>query len=114
MRRRIDIEIDDIGEFCSKAGITRPLEGPQAMRLQLVRPPNALYRAQREAIALLPSRSPATGPPGRRPSAGHRHHPGHLIGCDRRPAGLAGLVAQPTLNPLLRRSAAAIATRSAN
>jgi hypothetical protein len=48
MRRRIDIEADDIGQLGREAGIARALEGPQAMRLQVVRPPDALHRAERE------------------------------------------------------------------
>ncbi len=48
MRRRIEIEVDNVGEFGREGRIARALEGPQPMRLQVVRPPNALHRAQRE------------------------------------------------------------------
>jgi hypothetical protein len=45
MRRRIDIEPDDVSQLGGKAGIARALEGAQSMRLQLVSPPDALHRA---------------------------------------------------------------------
>ena len=40
MGRRIEIEPDDVGELGGKAGIARPLEAPQPVRLQFVRPPD--------------------------------------------------------------------------
>src|ERR1700730_5515950 len=43
MRGWIDIETDNVGEFGRKTGVARALEGPQAMRLQVVRPPDALH-----------------------------------------------------------------------
>ena len=98
MRRRIEIEADDVGELGLKAGIARPLEGPQPVRLQLVRPPDALHRAHREPHRL--GHRPA-GPMGRlmrRFGASQRHQLGRLIGRDRRLAGLAGFVAQQALN----------------
>src|SRR5947209_6472197 len=48
MRRGIDIEAEDVAELGRKTGVARALEGPQAMRLQVVPPPDALHRAQRE------------------------------------------------------------------
>jgi len=62
MCRRIEIEADDVGELGLKAGIARPLEGPQPVRLQFVRPPDALHRAHREPHRL--GHRPA-GPMGR-------------------------------------------------
>jgi hypothetical protein len=50
--RRIEIKADDVGELGLEAGIARPLEGPQRMRLQVVRPPDALHRATKSPIAL--------------------------------------------------------------
>jgi hypothetical protein len=44
MGRRVDIKPHDIGELGGKAGIARALEGAQQVRLQFVRPPEALYR----------------------------------------------------------------------
>ena len=41
--RRINIEPDDIRQLGGKARIARALEGPQPMRLQFVRPPDALH-----------------------------------------------------------------------
>ena len=51
MSRRIDIEPDNISELVGKAGIARALEGAQPVRLQLVRPPDALYRTQRKGLS---------------------------------------------------------------
>ena len=48
---RVDIEPDDVGELVGKAGIVRALEGAQPVRLQLVRPPDALYRTQRKGLS---------------------------------------------------------------
>jgi hypothetical protein len=77
----------------------RSLEGAQPMRRQLVRPPDALHRAQRESHR---RGHRAAGPMGhlvRRFAASQGHHLGRFIGGDRRLAGLAGLVAQQTLDP---------------
>jgi hypothetical protein len=41
--RRIDIEPDDVSQLGGKARIARALEGAQPMRLQFVRPPDALH-----------------------------------------------------------------------
>jgi len=43
MRWWIEIETDNVGEFGRKTGVARALEGAQAMRLQVVRPPDALH-----------------------------------------------------------------------
>src|SRR5215472_5752275 len=97
--RRIDIEADDVDELGGKAGISRVLEGTQPMRLQFVRPPDALYRAQRDANGF--GHRPA-GPMDRlvrRFGAGQRHHPRRGFRGNRRLAGPADLVAQQTFNP---------------
>ena len=62
MRRRIDIEPDNVGELVGKAGIARAFEGAQPVGLQFVRPPDALYRPQRDTGCL--GHRPA-GPVGR-------------------------------------------------
>ncbi len=59
---RAGAEADNVGEFGGKAGIARALEGAQAMRLQVVRPPDALHRTRRDAGCL--GHRPA-GPVGR-------------------------------------------------
>src|SRR5439155_17194594 len=46
---RAGSEPDDVSELGSKAGIARALEGTEPMRLQFVRPPDALHRTQRDA-----------------------------------------------------------------
>ena len=99
MRRGIDIESDDVGELGGEGRIARPLEAAQPMRLQPMRLPDALHRAQRETHRL--GHRPA-GPMGRlvrRFGAGQGHHLGRFIGRDRRLAGLAGPVAQQPLDP---------------
>jgi hypothetical protein len=45
--RRIDIEPNDVGELGGKTGITRAFKAAQAVRLQPVRPLDALHRTQR-------------------------------------------------------------------
>ena len=62
MGRRIDIEPDDVGQLGGELGVARALEGAQPVRLQSVRPPDALHRAQRDAHRL--GHRPA-GPMGR-------------------------------------------------
>ena len=87
--------------LAAKLGIARALEGAQPVRLQFVRPPDALHRTQRDADGF--GHRPA-GPMGRlvrRLGAGQRHHPRRGFRRDRRLAGLAGLVAQQTLDPAL-------------
>jgi len=101
MGRRIDIEADDISELGGKARVARALEGAQPVRLQLVRPPDALHRTYRDADRF--GHRPA-GPMGRlvrRFGARQGHHPRRRFRRDRRLAGLAGLVAQQTLDPAL-------------
>jgi len=101
MGRRIDIEPDDVGKLGGEAGITRALEGAQAVRLQFVRPPDALHRAQREPYRLGHRAARPMRRLMRRFGAGQRHQLGRLSGRDRRLARLAGLVAQQTFNPHL-------------
>jgi hypothetical protein len=70
--RWIDIKPDNIGQLGGKARIAQTLEGADAVGLQLVRLPDALHRAQRDADRL--GHGPA-GPMGRlvwRSSAGQR------------------------------------------
>jgi hypothetical protein len=102
--RRIDIEPDDIGQLSGKAGIARALEGAQPVRLQFVRPPDALHRTQRDTDGF--GHRPA-GPVGRlvrRLRAGQRHNPRRGFRRQRRLAGLAGPVAQQTFNPALSKA----------
>ena len=84
--------------LAAKTGVARALEGPQAMRLQVVPPPDALHRAQREPHRLGHCTAGPMGRLMRWCGAGQRHQLGRFIGRDRRFAGLAGLVAQQTLH----------------
>jgi hypothetical protein len=98
--RWIDIKPDNT-QLGGKARIARALEGADAVGLQLVRLPDALHRAQRDADRL--GHGPA-GPMGRlvrRSGAGQRYHPFRGLRGNRRFAGLAGLVAQQPFNPNL-------------
>jgi len=49
MGRRIDIKPDNVGQLGGKARVARALESAQPVRLQFVRPPDALHRTQRDA-----------------------------------------------------------------
>ena len=46
MRRRVHIEPDNVFDLLGEGGIVGPLERADAMRLEVVRLPNALDRAQ--------------------------------------------------------------------
>ena len=87
--------------LASKRGSRDRLKGPQPVRLQFVRPPDALHRAQREPYRLGHRAARPMRRLMRRFGAGQRHQLGRLSGRDRRLARLAGLVAQQTFNPHL-------------
>ena len=97
VRRRIDIEPDDVPQLFDELGIVRELELPHAVRLKTVSAPDALDRAHADPDL---SRHHHRGPMGRLDRwIGERQrddalgHP-RLEGCDpRRP----GLVAQQAL-----------------
>ena len=97
--RWIDVKPDNIGQLGSKARIARPLEGADAVGLQLVRLPDALYRAQRDADRFGHGPASPMGCLVRRRGAGQRHHLCRGWRGNRRFAGLAGLVAQQPFNP---------------
>src|SRR4051812_38148733 len=52
MRRRVHIKADNVFDLLGESGIAGTLERADAMRLEVVRLPNALYRAQRQADRL--------------------------------------------------------------
>jgi hypothetical protein len=98
MLGRVDIEADDVLELGGKLGIARALEGADAVRLEVVRSPDPLHRAQRD-----------TGVSGHRPAgpvrgfagrfgAGERHHPLHGLIAQGRFAGLAGGITEQALH----------------
>src|SRR5438270_4646793 len=86
------------GELGGKAGVARAFEGAQAMRLQFVRPPDALHRTQLDADRLGYRPASPMGRLVRRLGAGQRHHLRRDFRRDRRLAWLARLVAQQTLD----------------
>jgi Domain of unknown function (DUF4062) len=99
MLGRVDIEADDVLELGGELGIGRALEGPDTMRLQVVRRPDPLHRAQGDAR--LSGHRPAA-PVGRFPGrlgTGQRHDPVHGLIAQGRLAGLAGGIAQQAIDP---------------
>ena len=100
MRRRIDVEPDDVAHLRRELRIVGELEGPDPMRLQPVRAPDALDVGKAHARRL---RHRAAGPVGRlarRFAEGQGNDPlGHF-----RPEGLdprwPGLVAQKAIDAL--------------
>ena len=83
----------------AKLGSRECMKVRMRLRLQLIDLPDALHRAQRDADRL---RHGSAGPMGRlvrRSGAGERDHPCCGLRCNRRFAGLAGLVAQQAFNP---------------
>jgi hypothetical protein len=91
---RAGSEPDDIRQLGGKTRIARAFEGALPVRLQFVRPPDALHRTHGNADRL---GHRAAGPMGRlvrRLAARQRHHLRCGFRRDRRFAGFAGLVAQ--------------------
>lgn len=98
MRRRIDVEADDVAQFGPELGVARQLELTHPVRLQAVRPPDALYRTGADAGRLGHHR----GRPVRRFAGGSPW----VMATVRRNAGgqrwnarAPRLVAQQTLDP---------------
>ncbi len=92
--RRVHVQPDDVLHLGREGGIAGALEGAQAMGLEAVGLPDALHGAQADADCL--GHRPA-GPVGDRAGrfrTGQRQHFGHRRSGQRRPAGLARLVAQ--------------------
>jgi hypothetical protein len=86
---------------CRELGITRALEGADAVRLQVVGLPDALDRAQADPRRLGHG---AAGPMGRRAgrlATGQRDHVLHRRATQRRLAGLAGGIAQQPVDASL-------------
>ncbi len=98
---RVHVEADDVLDLGREIGIVGALEGADAMRLQPMRLPQPLDRAQADADGVGHG---AAGPMrglARRLGAGQLQNPGDDLGRKRRAAGLAGLVAQQTIDALL-------------
>ena len=62
MRRRIEVEPDDVAQLVDEGGVIGQLELPDAMRLEAVSPPDALHGTEAHADRL--GHRPA-GPMGR-------------------------------------------------
>jgi hypothetical protein len=87
--------------LAAKPRIARTLERAQPVRLQFVRPPDALHRTDRDADGFGHRPAGPVGRLARRRGARQWHDPRRGFRRDRRLAGLAGLVAQQTLDPAL-------------
>ena len=95
------VETDDVLDLLGEGGIVGTLEGPQAMRGQIVGLPDALDGGERQA------RRPGHGPAGpvgglaRRLGAGQCHDLGDDRQGHRRLAGLAAALAQQPIDAAL-------------
>ena len=90
-----------ISAILSELRITRALEAAHPVRLELVRHPDALHRAQRHTGGICHgSPGPIRGPRGRLATR-ERHDVRHFIGRDRSFAGLARLVTQQPVGTFL-------------
>ena len=65
MLGRVDVQADDVLELGGEVGIVRALEGADAVRLQVVRRPDPLHRAQGDARVSWPSPGRSSGSPRR-------------------------------------------------
>ena len=101
MTGRAHVKANNILDFFDEGGIVGLLEGAQAVRLKAVRLPDALHRAQADADRLghRPS-GPMRGVSGRL-GARQRQHLRHGLCRQGRLAGLACLVPQKAIHPLL-------------
>ena len=96
--RRVDVDAYDVVELGREPGIVRALEGADAMRLQIVRRPDPLHRAQADPRC---RGHRAAAPMGRRAGwlgAGQGDHPVNRGVAQRRLAGLAGGVAEQAVD----------------
>src|SRR5665213_756394 len=102
--RRIQIQTHDVGHLLQKLRITRQLESPGKMRLQLMRAPNAVDRGL--ADALIPGHGPAT--PVRHPRRfglrGRLHDGGDLIDSIQGLSSPARSNIPKSVQPLLRKA----------
>ncbi len=93
VRRRIEIEADHVAQLGRERRIGGQLEAPHPVRLEAVRRPDPLHRAQRYAAGC---RHRAAGPMGRRGgriAQRQRDHTLNPLRWQGRHPGLAGLVA---------------------
>jgi len=98
---RVHIEADDVFDFGREIGIVGALEGADAMRLQPMRLPQALDRAQADADGFGRGAAGPMGGLARRLGTGQLQNLCDDLGRKRRSAGLARLVAQQTVDALL-------------
>jgi hypothetical protein len=100
MRRRIDVEPDDVAQFGGELRIVRQLEPAHPVRLQAVRSPDPLHREDADPDSFRhdagrPVRRLARRITGR----GQRDDLLGDLRAERRNAGRAGLIAQETVHP---------------
>ena len=99
--RRVHVEADDILDLLGEGRVVRALEGAQAMRLQMMRVPDALDGAQRDADRRGDGASGPMRHLARRLGAGEGEDLGNGAGRVRRRAGRPRLVAQEPIDALL-------------
>ncbi len=99
MSRRVDVEADDVAQLGRKVGIVGQLELTQPMRMQPVRSPNALRRADADSDRLGHRRRGPVRRLSRRWAERERHHVLGDLRRQRRDARGARLVAQQAVTP---------------
>ena len=100
MRRRIDVQADDVPELGSEGGIPRQIKGLQAVGLQTVGLPDPLHRGARDADRLGHSADRPVGRLTGRRRAGQAQHLVDGLGRQRRNTGWPRLLAQQPCHPL--------------
>ena len=100
MARRVHVEADNILDLLGEGGVVRALEGADAVRLQAMRLPNALHRAQTDADRLRHRPAGPVGGLAGRLRAGERQNLRHGRQRQRRLAGRTCLVAQQAVHAL--------------
>ena len=99
VRRRLDVQADDVLEFGGKLGIVGALEGPDAVGLQPVHGPDPLHRAQGNRRRLGHGTAGPVGGFAGRLGAGQRDHPVHRGVVQARFARLAGRIPEQAIDP---------------
>ena len=99
--RRRHVKADDVLEFGDEIGIVRALERPETMRLQLVRFPDPLHRAQRNTHDLGHGTAGPVRDLARRLAAGQRDQPLNIGIRNRRLAGFPAAFTQKTIDARL-------------
>ena len=98
---RRHVEADDVLELGDEIGVVRALEGSETMRLQLVRLPDPLHRAQRNTHDLCHGAAGPVRDLAGRFATGQRDQPLNIGIGHRRLAGFSAAFTEKTVNPRL-------------